>query len=77
MADEMLCIGHNNEIPFSGSGIDDDFDKCRCCTENDHKSFCRECKEVVVVYMIVPLLIERSECRGPAMRTFLYHLKDK
>jgi len=39
MADEMLCIGHDNEIPFSGSGIDDDFDKCCCCTEMITKAF--------------------------------------
>jgi hypothetical protein len=32
MADEMLCIGHDNEILFGG-GMDDDFDKCCCCTE--------------------------------------------
>jgi hypothetical protein len=54
MADEMLCIGHDNEILIFGDGIDDDFDKCCCCTEMIAEASVGNVRRLLWFYMIVP-----------------------
>jgi hypothetical protein len=69
MADEMLCIGHDNEILSFGGQIDDELGKCCWCTEMITKSFVRNLRRLSWLYMVVPLLIERSESRGHVVGT--------
>jgi hypothetical protein len=54
---------------FLGGRIDDELGKCCCCTEMITKSLVRNLRRLLWLYMIVPLLVERSESRGHVVGT--------